>query len=650
MRRILYILAIALSIVACTEEIDKSNRYTFTGETVADYVLNRSEKYSHFINLLERAQLLSLLNTYGQYTLFLPDNNAVEKYVQEQDSIYHATKDSDDPVWTGIISPLFEDLTDSMANVIARTHLIEKNYHTAEFGEGAIAKWNFNDRSLVVSYKVTDERFYIMLNNSAAIISGDHEVENGVVHLIDKPINPIRAKIAEQIATHDYFGLFHSAMLATGFADRVADDTDFSYKKPEGLQSDKTPNKRYIRYTAFVEPDEVFRENGIRTLDDLKMFAEKWYGTEDKGNYASPKNALYKFVAYHFVEGEIPYNRIVLSRSGTPTELYDSIIIPGYDLYNYYPTMLGKLMKVLKPLSTTDRQNIYINYNKRDLPYNFEMRNHLDVRIIELTEFTQMDKKYADFVPTAANGIIHPIDKILIYNDDEMVGNILNERLRIDLASLQSELSSNNIWQTEFKFIPDGYCKGIRRHGTVNYVIYDMGKSYMCDGISLSNYYDWEFKLPPLPSRTYEIRMSMLISTKNSTKKHLFQIYIDGKVCGLPIDHSVSAFDEKVGWVDDSRTYDDGVELDKQMRNRGWMKAPDTYNAYYERYLPARHNPMYVRKIITIKHLVDGEHWIRFRFLGESREGVNVINGELDYLEFVPLNIVNDPLKPEDRH
>ncbi|MBR5849119.1 MAG: fasciclin domain-containing protein, partial [Bacteroidaceae bacterium] len=301
MRRILYILAIALSIVACTDDIDKSNRYTFTGETVADYMLNRSEKYSHFINLLERAGLLSLLNTYGQYTLFLPDNEAVEKYVQEQDSIYHATKDSDDPVWTGIISPLFEDLTDSMANVIARTHLIEKNYYTAEFGEGAIAKWNFNDRSLVVSYKVIDERFYIMLNNSSAIISGDHDVENGIVHLIDKPINPISTKIAEQIATHDFFGLFNSAMVATGFADRVADDTDFSYKKPEGLQSDKTPNKRYIKYTAFIEPNEVFHKYGIDSLTELIAFAEKWYGTEEKGNYASPKNALYKFVAYHFV-------------------------------------------------------------------------------------------------------------------------------------------------------------------------------------------------------------------------------------------------------------------------------------------------------------------------------------------------------------
>ncbi|MBE6269092.1 MAG: hypothetical protein E7092_08945, partial [Bacteroidales bacterium] len=177
MKRILYILAIALSILACTDEIDKSNRFTFTGETVADYLLNRSEKYSHFITLLKRAELFSLLQTYGQYTLFLPDNEAVEKYVAEQDSIYWATKDSDNPVWTGITSPFIEELSDSMVNAIARMHLIEKDYRTAQMGEGAISKWTFNDRMLTINYKVDDERFYIMLNNDAAIIDGDNQVE-----------------------------------------------------------------------------------------------------------------------------------------------------------------------------------------------------------------------------------------------------------------------------------------------------------------------------------------------------------------------------------------------------------------------------------------------------------------------------------------
>ena len=105
---------------------------------------------------------------------------------------------------------------------------------------------------------------------------------------------------------------------------------------------------------------KIFHKNGIYTLADLKAFAEKWYGTEDKGKYRSPKNALYKFVAYHFLNGEITYDRIVPSELGLGSEIYNHFNIPGYDHYNYFVTKHGKLMKVVKPLSTTESKNIYI--------------------------------------------------------------------------------------------------------------------------------------------------------------------------------------------------------------------------------------------------------------------------------------------------
>ena len=194
MKRILYILAIALSILACTDDIDKSNRFTFTGETMADYLLNRSEKYSHFITMLERANLLGLLSTYGQYTLFLPDNDAVEKYVQEQDSIYWATKDTPQFINTGITSPLVEELSDSMANVLARTHLLPARFHSADMGEGAMGTRNFNKRYLGVNYKATDEDFHILINNLSAITHGDNEVENGIIHVVDRVIPPTQKK------------------------------------------------------------------------------------------------------------------------------------------------------------------------------------------------------------------------------------------------------------------------------------------------------------------------------------------------------------------------------------------------------------------------------------------------------------------------
>ena len=311
MKRILCIFAIVLSILACREEIDKGNRYTFTGETIADYMLNRSDRYSHMLSFMERAGLLGLLQTYGQYTLFLPDNDAVEKFVAEQDSIFWATRDTETPINTGVTSPLVEELSDSMANVIARMHLIEnENYHTAEMGEGSLGKWNFNDRVLVISYKVVDERFYIMLNNSAAIIDADNQVENGIIHIVDKLIDPKFNTIVKQISEHTFFGIFNRAIAATGFIDAVSDYLDLSYTPP--LNDSRYIKKKYIKFTAFIEPDEVFHANGIYNLDDLVAFAEKWYGTEEKGNYKNPKNALYKFVAYHFVEAKSHITKLFL--------------------------------------------------------------------------------------------------------------------------------------------------------------------------------------------------------------------------------------------------------------------------------------------------------------------------------------------------
>ena len=668
MKRILYILAIALSIVACSDEIDKSNRYTFTGETVADYMLNRSEKYSHMITLLKRADLFSLLQTYGQYTLFLPDNASVEKYVQEQDSIYWATKNSDNPIWTGVTSPLVEDLSDSMAVVLARTHIVEGCFNTSNLGEGSVAQWNFDNHYLGINYVVEGENYYIMINNYSRIMTRDEYVENGIIHTLDKAINPASFSLPEHIGRYNYFGLFSAALQLTGLADSLLKYSDDSYVAPEkySLSAEgaiyvpdnlvSVPEKKFYRYTAFVEPDEVFHKNSIYTLDDLKAFAEKWYGTEERDNPRNPQNALHKFVAYHFVEGEIPYNMIVPSESGLIENGYVSTIVPGYDLYNYYPTMMGKLMKVLKPLSTPNGRNIYINYSKREIPYNFEMRNHTNVRIIELTEFIQTDEQYANFVSTAGNGLIHPIDKILIYNEDEMAGNILNERMRFDIAALQPELSSNNLWQgSAYVYFPIDYCKGLKKCGLEDLMHYRVDFGHNCDFFIFMNEYDVAIKIPPVPTRTYEIRYSTIQqATEQVSETDFYQVYFDDKICGLPVCNDIISTDSRIGWVRDNETLDNGVENDKLLRNKGWMKAPDTYNTHNYRpgYVdgPARDDYSSMRKIALIEHLVEGEHWLRFRHLREGNNHSKIASDIFDYIELVPLHIVSDPIKPEDRH
>ena len=287
------------------------------------------------------------------------------------------------------------------------------------------------------------------------------------------------------------------------------------------------------------------------------------------------------------------------------------------------------------------------------------MRNHLDVRIMELTEFTQADEQYADFVPTAGNGLIHPIDKILIYNEDEMAGNILNERMRFDITALQPELSSNNLWQgSSSTYFPIEYCKGLKRYGQENLLHSRIDFGHNGDIFVFMNQYDVAIKIPPVPSKTYEIRISTILPlAKKARETSFFQVYFDDKICGLPICTDIMSTDERIGWVRDDETLDNGVENDKLLRNKGWMKAPDTYNVH--NYSPdyvdglARDDYCSMRKIALIEHLVEGEHWMRFRYIGE--EHLNPIYSGyhehwFDYLELVPLHIVSDPNNPEDRH
>ena len=141
----------------CTEDIDQSNRYTFTGETITDYLENRPEKFSKFCYLLDKAHIgksssssvLKTLTTYGAYTCFAPTNEAIDIYLQEQYDIWQNSLATGEEEITGIFSPYLEDLSDSMATVIAKNHIIEAAFFTTDIkSDGAFPKNNINNRCI----------------------------------------------------------------------------------------------------------------------------------------------------------------------------------------------------------------------------------------------------------------------------------------------------------------------------------------------------------------------------------------------------------------------------------------------------------------------------------------------------------------------
>ena len=87
-KKVFLLLSIAIGVVltqSCSEEIDKSSRYTFTGNTIISYLEEYPETYSEYSTLLNivpvsdfsDSKVSQLLSARGNYTCFAPTNEAI---------------------------------------------------------------------------------------------------------------------------------------------------------------------------------------------------------------------------------------------------------------------------------------------------------------------------------------------------------------------------------------------------------------------------------------------------------------------------------------------------------------------------------------------------------------------------------------------
>ena len=676
---------------SCKEEIDERNRYTFVGETVADYLQNREEEFSHFTYILKRAKLgttsasniLSLMSSYGDYTCFAPNNVAIETFLVEQDSIYwenvraleagEITKK--DFVDTGIHSPILEELTDSMVNEIAKNHIINTGIMTFDLTEGAFPNPNFNNRFMSVRWTTDEnEKVYTVVNNSSKIVIPDVSVENGVVQVIDKVLNPSTAQLPDLLGNQDEFSIYSQALKMTGMEDSLRRHIDASYTL--GGTTDKSlfgstpvpyPDHRYFKNTLLVVPNSILiNKFNIKDIDGLIELANKWYGRDyydvvDENDFTSRNNPLNRFISYHIIDRQLQY----ASNSGTGGFIMENYICnysgfdseinmpKQFDRYDYFETMMPYTsIKVTRPFTNNDlRTELVLNYaqDKGKKFYNADMRSHMNVIVMPLSRVTD-ELGIADFDQNALNGIIHVIDRPIIYNKQEMAGNILNERMRWDYLSFWPELTNNNVrWRQksaiEQVMIPDGFCERLK-FNTVDgkiamYCPTGNGPGvYQGDELQVMNDYDIEHRLPYVPDGTYELRYGYQVWSNRG----IAQFYVDGKVTGLPIDMTMPTSHPRIGWLEDVGEEETDNMNDKAMRNRGFMKAPASIQRFAGQSI--RDWDLTVRVILSTTHLAEGvDHWIRIKNVKPDWTNTAL---QLDYFEIVPKGIVTDPVKPED--
>ena len=166
--------------------------------------------------------------------------------------------------------------------------------------------------------------------------------------------------------------------------------------------------------------------------------------------------------------------------------------------------------------------------------------------------------------------------------------------------------------------------------------------------MNINGIFDVTFKLPPVPSGTYEIRTGYTVGDERG----VVQFYLNNVPCGIPADLRDYGGAPYIGWVPDVETGTDDEKLDankaidKAMRNHGYMKGMDTWRQGGDVNGTLRSHSHNLRKILTTTYLDQNQtYYIRARQVLADRK----CYWNFDYLELCPKSVYDSP-QGEDQH
>lgn len=630
----------AQALVSCSDEPSGENYYTFKGEMVSDYLDNRPELYSEFTEILHRSGLYGMMATYGTYTCFAPTNTAIESYLHE-----HGYK-------------TVADLSKEECDTLSWNHIISATFFTTDLADGNIPTENMNGRFLTFSCDGDAEGGNAMyyVNMASKLVVRDDSVENGVVHTLDRVIQPSSSYLPEKLLEDQNISLFTSALTLTGMSDSLyayldetySIDQDSVYKPIPFHRTGATyqmyyPGERKKRFTALVETNKVFAEAGIYTLDDLKQKAKEVYDVmypDDAGKYdddwTDRRNPLNRFISYHLLPYYAAINDFTISESGINYKT--TCAMPNLiDCTDWYTTLMpGTVMKFSSP-----SEGMFINRKGVGSKYTVQgvkVYTPSEMTTIHDQELEEAGLPVEPLNNQALNGIYHYIDKVLFY-DQETRDVVFNDRIRWNVITMSTEFlnagargNTDGNHLTGFKVVDGWDFHGV--NPTLALRERGVWMATYSDAVDLIGQFDIAFKLPPVPENTYEIRFAYGAGTDRGVVQIYFGPKEDMRPMGLPIDFTIWGGDPRIGWVADTEDNEENRAIDKAMHNRGIMKDMDSWNQGGSNNLRA--NSGKFRKILTTQRLdPNQEYWLRIKLVTDNPQAELPIN----YFEFCPKSV-----------
>lgn len=688
-----------MSLIACNPEPDESDLFTATGETATDY-LTRHADLSYFVQILNRCRLDRTLSSYGEFTCFAPTNDAVVAYI---DSLYNDSEAAiphnglTENSINGLINPE-NQYSDSLCNDIARYHLASGVHNTIEMGGGGCTVNTLLNRPITAEGS-TDSIGRVTLNQVSVIIEADSIVTNGIVHIINKVVPRSTRLIVDELARYPEYSIFMKALQLTGLADslvKTKKDKQYTIKDRKDTNGNELwwPEECLIAYTIFAEPDVVLQANGINSIDDLIAYANDqyagaagWYDyINETGNsvstgtdYTNRFNALNMFVAYHLLYAGMPETELIFEYSSKWVNNWN--YVNGGEPFDYYETMLPHtLMKIWQP---QPGKALYINrYRQLNTltdelgTTGLEATHPILSQGVRIARSTDTGLSYNTNI-MAYNGYIHGLRSMLVYNETVPKG-VLHERMRFESTTFLPEFINNGIRFSSMAEMavrngggtrsgarvafPLDWFDGVVSYTDENKFRYNVKGAYnawQADAFQGWGKYDLAVRMPPLPTGTYEFRLyyapmshgGMMQFYMGTSSNMQSMIALD-----IPLDVRILKEDPRIGWTDFTAEADSGVASDAAMRNRGYMRGPYSFKDHMEYSEASSGNDGFnmrrgsrnagLRKILGRLNLKQkDEHWFRIKsVLNDDTD----LKWQIDFVEFVPVDIVDNDMYTED--
>jgi uncharacterized surface protein with fasciclin (FAS1) repeats len=195
---LLGICALILGNISCDEETLEINFKDIEKLTIYDYIIEHQDEYSSFLKILEAGDLDKTLSAYnrenGGYTLFLPDNNAIDAFIEKNEN-YSSLDD------------LLND--EAYVHTFCRYHVVNDKIDANDFPFGALPELTLSEDFLTVGIVIQPDTSYYMINNQAPVTKPNIEMSNGFVHLVGAALEPITLTTYDWISQREGFTVFY---------------------------------------------------------------------------------------------------------------------------------------------------------------------------------------------------------------------------------------------------------------------------------------------------------------------------------------------------------------------------------------------------------------------------------------------------------